>query len=279
MDRRTFAGALGAWALARPGRAGARPAGRPGTRTPGIQLYTLRGLAASDLEGTLAALGAMGYQEVEFAGYHGHAPAEVRRMLDRAGLRAPSAHRDLAGLRGDTLERTLEQAHRIGHRYLVLGWVPMAQYPTAASWRSLGEVLSRAGEQARKTGITVGYHNHDFEFGAGAEGRPLDLLLASTDPRTVVFELDIYWASKAGEDARALLTRHPGRFRMVHVKDMAAGRERRMADPGEGILDFGAILPAAAAAGVEHYFIEHDDPADAMATARKGLAVLQRTAR
>lgn len=275
MDRRTFAGALGAWAFAGRGR----PVGRAGAPPPGIQLYTVRGLAARDLDGTLAALGAMGYQEVEFAGYHGHAPAEVRKMLDRAGLRAPSAHKDLAELQGDALARTLEEAHVAGHRYVVLAWVPVARYPTAASWRALGEILDQAGEEARKAGVTVGYHNHDFEFSPVAEGRPLDLLLESTNPGTVAFELDIYWASKAGQDARALLARHRGRFRMAHVKDMAAGAERRMADPGEGVLDFDAILPAAAAAGVEHYFIEHDYPPDAMATARKGLALLQRTAR
>lgn len=275
MDRRTFAAALGAWALAGRGL----QAGRSGARAPGIQLYTVRGLAASDLDGTLAALGAMGYQEVEFAGYHGHAPTAVRTMLHRAGLRAPSAHKGLAELQGDALARTLEQAQVLGHRYVVLAWVPVARYPTAAAWRSLGEVLNQAGEEARKAGVTVGYHNHDFEFGPGAEGRPLDLLLESTNPGTVAFELDIYWASKAGQDARAILARHPGRFRMVHVKDMAAGAERQMADPGEGVLDFDAILPAAAAAGVEHYFIEHDSPPDAMATARKGLALLQGTAR
>lgn len=275
MDRRALLAALAAMGASPALRAASLPRRPSAAFAPGLQLYTLRGLAAKDLARTLDALGEMGCREVEFAGYHGHDPAAVRGMLDRAGLVAPAAHRPEEDFSGDRLDRALEDAAILGHRYLVLAWVPIARHDTADSWRALGERLSRAGERARGAGVTIGYHNHDFELRPVEGHRPLDLLLSSTDRAAVAFELDLYWCVKGGADPLAFFNAHPGRFRMVHVKDMARGPEQRMADPGEGVLDFGRLLPAAASAGVAHWFIEHDNPPDPMAAARKGVALLR----
>jgi sugar phosphate isomerase/epimerase len=124
------------------------------------------------------------------------------------------------------------------------------------------------------SGVGVGFHNHDVEF-RPVDGRlPMDILVAETDPALVTFELDLYWISVAGHDPVTYLNSHPGRFSMVHVKDMDGSEERRMVDPGEGTIDFPGIYAARERAGIRHWFVEHDRPADAWTTARTGFAYL-----
>jgi sugar phosphate isomerase/epimerase len=280
MNRREFAAALATGlmvprALAAgpghpvPGRSADHP-------TPGIQLYTLRSLMAKDVEQTLATVADMGYREVEFAGYFGRRPEQIRDALTNLDLLAPSAHVDIEAL-GSTWSQTIDRAAVMGHRYLILAWIAPARRGSIDGWRRLGDQLNEAGELAARAGITIGYHNHDFEF-APVDGRlPYDVLLKATDPNLVTLELDLYWIIKAGGDPVAYFEKGQGRYSMVHVKDMDATPARGMTDPGKGIIEFEKILPAAAAAGVRHWFIEHDQPADPLATARQGIAFFQTT--
>ena len=274
MRRRDFvrsAAALAA-ATALPRRlAGAE--GLPGL--PGIQLYTLRSLMAQDLDATLGAVAEIGYREVEFAGYFGRTPTDIRRRLAATGLSAPSTHVDFP-LEGPGWQRTMDDALAAGHQSIILAWLPPERRAPLDAWHRMADVLNQAGEAARRQGLEMGYHNHDFEFQT-LDGRlPYDLLLERTDPALVTFELDLYWISRAGHDPLAYFRKARGRFRQVHVKDMAAGTGRDMVDPGAGILDFPTLLAAAADAGVRHYFVEHDEPSDPMATARAGYAALHR---
>ena len=224
----------------------------------GLQLYTIRGAMAKDFDGSLARVAEIGYREVEFAGYFGRSPQQVRAVLERLGLDAPAAHVPLEALRDDW-ERTLEAARTIGHRYLVVPWIP-AETRTSAGYRAVADLFNRAGEAARRAGLGFAYHNHDFEF-VPVDGRlPYDLLLAETDPSLVKMELDLYWIGKGGRDPLDYFARHPGRFPMVHVKDAdAAGR---MVDVGRGRIDFGRIFARREQAGIRHFFVEHDDPAE-----------------
>jgi sugar phosphate isomerase/epimerase len=242
---------------------------------PGIQLYTLRSLMAQDLEATLAAVAGIGYREVEFAGYFGRPPGEIRRSLAATGLSAPSAHVDFP-LEGPEWQQTMDEALAAGHRFVILAWLPPERRAPLDAWRRLADQLNQAGEAARRQGLEMGYHNHDFEF-QPLEGRlPYDLLLERTDPALVTFELDLYWISRAGHDPLAYFQKARGRFRQVHVKDMAAGAGREMVDPGDGVLDFPTLLAAAATAGVRHFFVEHDEPRDPLGTARAGYTALHR---
>lgn len=104
--------------------------------------------------------------------------------------------------------------------------------------------------------------------------RPYDLLLENTVPELVTMELDLYWISKAGQDPVHYLKRHADRFSLCHVKDMAANGD--MTDVGSGVLDFASILPAARAAGVEHFYVEHDHPAQPFQSITNSISSLQK---
>ena len=245
----------------------------------GIQLYTLRSLMEKDVEATLAAVADIGYREVEFAGEFGRTPARLRATLSRLDLSCPSRH--VPPEFDDGWDATLEASAALGNRYVTVAWIPVEMRRSLDDWKRTAESFARAGEAARRAGLRFAYHNHDFEFAERAGRVPFDVLLESTDPSLVAIELDLYWISKAGHDPLAYLARGAGtdRYKMVHVKDMDATPARGMVDPGTGVLDFSRLLPAARAAGVEHYFVEHDHPGDPLATARTGYRYLQRLLR
>jgi sugar phosphate isomerase/epimerase len=257
IDRRSFlcaalCGAIWGTRAARPEQTCARPTAR--LSRIGLQLYT------ADFAGTLKRVAALGFREVEFAGYHGRTPVEVRAALNLYRLSAPSAHVSTAELRGD-LERTIEAALTVGHDYLVCGYVAAAERRTLDDYRRLAELLNRAGERTRRAGVQLCYHNHDFEFESISSRTPYDLLLAQTDARLVKMQLDLYWIAKAGRSALNYFAEHPGRFSLLHVKDMDATPRRFFTEVGRGVIDFKTILAAAGRAGVRHYFIEQDETA------------------
>ncbi|HET9152250.1 MAG TPA: sugar phosphate isomerase/epimerase [Gemmatimonadales bacterium] len=262
-DRRRFLGAAGAGALALAlpppllELTGAR-IGRIG-----LQLYTVRSLLAKDFEGTLEQVAKIGYKEVEFAGYFDRTPAQVRKLLDHLGLRAPSAHIPLESLQTDWA-RTLDAAEALGHEYLVVAWLDQRDRNSLAALGRTMDTFNKAGDEAWDRRIRFAYHNHDFEF-TPVDGRlPYDVLLAGTDPRYVNFEMDLYWITKGGQDPLAYFQKYPGRFPMVHVKDMAAGQA--MVDVGKGRIDWARIFAKRKEAGIRHYFVEHDEPPDPIAS-------------
>lgn len=264
-DRRTFLQALGAAGLAAalPGSLSARTPARERLGAIGLQLYTMRDLMQQDFEGTLARVAEVGYRQVEFAGYFGRTPRQVRTALDKLGLTAPSSHIDIASLE-QGWDAMLETAHTIGHRYLVVPWVPAERRPTLAGWREVGALFTRAGTRARQAGIGFAFHNHDYEF-VPLEGKlPYDVLLEATDPAAVQMELDLYWIIKGGADPLAYFARYPGRFPMVHVKDMAP--DQSMVDVGAGTIKWAEIFRQHRQAGIEYYFVEHDEPKDPIAS-------------
>lgn len=247
----------------------------------GLQLYTVRSLMASDVERTLADVARIGYGEVEFAGYFGRTPAQIRATLDAEGLVAPAAHLSLGELRTD-LDAAAAASAEVGHRFLVLPFLGGTDRPgntpgeTPADvidgYRRLADEFNRIGEACEAEGLRFAYHNHDFEletFEADEdEGplRPLDVLLMETDPNLVTFEVDFYWVVHGGADPLDYFWRHPGRFELCHLKDRTVRGE--MADVGAGLIDFAGIFERAGQGGLLHYFVEHDNPADPLASVR-----------
>jgi sugar phosphate isomerase/epimerase len=272
-DRRKFLAAAGAGLAASllPAGLAAETGGRIGSI--GVQLYTLRSILPKDFEGTLAALREIGYREVELAGYHGRTPREVRAVLDRVGLAAPAAHVPFEALRDDP-ERLFDEAETLGHRYLVVAWLDSADRQSVQALVRTAAAFNRIGERANARGLRFAYHNHDFEF-TPVEGKvPYDLLLDDTDRKLVSFEMDLYWVAKGGADPLAYFARHPGRFPLVHVKDMAAGQA--MVAVGQGHIDWRRIFGRRKQAGIEHYFVEHDEPADPLASVRTSYEYLRK---
>ena len=275
--RREFLGTLGIAGVGAAMLACTRTNGQasaPPTAMPlGIQLYTLRSLLERDFDGTLARIAEIGYREVEFAGYYNRTPAQVREVLRRTGLSAPSAHVPLPAS-DEVWNRALADAGAIGHEWAVIPYLDQSLRRSPDDWARLADRLNHLAALTKSAGLRQAYHNHDFELAANGTGTFFDLLLTRTDAQLVSFEMDVYWVTKAGADPLALLTKYPGRFPLLHLKDATAAPERRIVDVGSGTIDFPAILRAARPQGLKHVFVEHDQPADPLATARASSTYL-----
>jgi len=240
----------------------------------GLQLYTVRKAMQADVEGTLARVAATGYKEVEFAGYFGKTPTEIRALLERFGLSSPAVH--VGSLAADAWRASLEAANTIGHRYVVVPWIPAEQRGTLDGWKRVAENFNRVAAEARAAGLQLAYHNHDFEF-APVEGRiPYDVLLESTDPHLVQLEIDLYWMTKGGQDPLTYFQRWPGRIPLVHVKDSAGPPDNKMVDVGAGTIDWKRIFARRDQAGIRHFFVEHDQPADLFASIKASYDYLSK---
>jgi len=284
MDRRRFLGHVGAGVVMATGLAQANQSRR--LERIGMQLYTVRAEMAKDFDGTLAQVAALGFREVEFAGYFDRTPQQVRAVLDRNGLTSPSTHIDLAGI-STRLPQIIEASRTIGHKYVVMPWLDDATRAQPDIWQRVSDTLNRAGETARASGIQMGYHNHHFEFVPMPSGKlPLDLMLEQCDPKLVAFELDLAWISAAGQDPLAYFAKYPGRFPMVHVKGLkkkpAQGASTPIdqvlpdiADVGGDTIDWARIFARSEQAGIAHYYVEHDVPASAFDSLKNSISYLQ----
>jgi len=271
MDRRTFLGTMTAATLLtrRLGFA----AEDHKIEKIGLQLYTVRDLMKQDFDGTLAKVAAVGYKEVEFAGYFDHSPKDVRVAVDRHGLTAPSAHIDYKSLSDDKFPAVIEAAKVVGHEYLVNPWIDEEIRKQPDAWKHAAETFNHAGEACKKAGIQFAYHNHWFEFLPVNGKLPYDLLLTECDPNLVKMELDLCWITVGGQDPLKYFDRYPGRFPLVHVKDVkrvppvtAGGAQdfgssmKDMTEVGSGIIEWKKIFAQSDKAGIKHYFVEHDNP-------------------
>jgi sugar phosphate isomerase/epimerase len=258
MERREFLGTASAIALGAVLPPACRTARGAKIEKIGIQLYTVRDQMKADFEGTLAHIAQIGYKEVEFAGYFDHTPADVKAILDRHGLAAPSTHIGLGEI--DDWKKALDTAKAVGHEYVVVPWVPQEKRMTLDGWKNVASVFNRAAQMAKDAGLQFAYHNHDFEFPKMDGQVPYDVLLQSTDPKLVQLEIDLYWITKGGQDPLTYFARWPGRIPLVHVKDGGAAPEYKMADVGQGKIDWKRIFAKRDQAGIKHFFVEHDQP-------------------
>ena len=243
---------------------------RPPLERVGVQLYTLREMMANDVPRTLEQVAALGCKEVEFAGYFDHPPKRLRRWLDETGLTAPAAHLPLDDPELN-LRTTLDNGATLGHSYVILASLPLLERSIAGFQRAAAR-LNYIGSMARARGVGAAYHNHDFEFERSSGRHPYTVLLEETDPALVAMEIDVYWMTRAGEDPLAYFQRYPGRFHLCHLKDM--DRKGRITDVGSGVIDFPKILAARQRAGLRHFFIEHDNPQNALGSVHSSLKYL-----
>jgi len=263
----------------------------------GLQLYSVGAELRRDYQATLKAVAAIGFKTVETAGYAGQTPQALRAAFDANGLACTSAHVQARGngpepnLSGDP-GRLAADMHVLGVRHVIMPsfLVPeghtLRDPMTADDWKATAAFLNRTGAGLKREGLAFGYHNHNAEFAPLAGGTALDLLLRETDPALVQFEMDAGWVVAGGVDPVALLKAHPGRFRMMHVKDVAKGVEPNFAfkvtttEIGRGVIDWPRLLLAADKAGVREYFVEHEPPfarpvLEMLKTSYDNLAALQ----
>lgn len=241
----------------------------------GLQLFTVRTEMEKDFEDTLKKVAAIGYKEVEFAGYFDHSPKEIRQILDRQGLIAPAAHVTYQNIVSNW-QQAVEAAQIIGHTYLVNVIIDPNLLGESNIWHRAAEVFNHAGEISKKAGIQFAYHNHYFEFFPINGKLPYDILLEECDPELVKMEMDFCWAVSVKQDPLAYLQLYPGRFPLVHLKQLKKLPERTpgdevgpilrdrmlpdLADVGDGIINWKQTLVQSIAAGVRHFFVEHDAP-------------------
>ena len=251
-----------------------------------IQLYTLRDQLAIDLEGTLAALAAIGYRRVEHAGFVGRTVTEFKAALDAAGIWASSGHVqipqpfDAAAWRASLADAQVLGSRYIVHPFFGINFGTGEVVRDRATWAAFAHDLNRAGRMARAAGLRLGYHNHNWEFfrlDDGSGDRAFDVLVEEIDPRYVHLELDLFWAWRGAADPVDLFRQTGNLVRQYHVKDLA--QNGSFADPGQGLIDFARIFRAHA---VDEYIVERDDagspprtPADALVTARVGYDFLR----
>jgi sugar phosphate isomerase/epimerase len=279
--------ALGAMALPKGAEALFNAAGHP----LGVQLFTFFNIMDADVQGNLHKIAAIGYKEIESAfskkgGYYGLKPKAFAALCKAEGLAWKSHHvlgapfklppgtKTPAGPDGkpmvlppmlnlrDNMQQLVDEAAEGGIPYLVCANSPTG---TLAEIKSTVEVLNKTGELCKKANIQLCYHNHDMEFKAVDGKVPYHLLLTETHAELVKMELDLAWATKAGVNIIELFNQHPGRFPLLHVKDISA--DFKTLEPvGDGVVKFKEIFAHTQTAGVKHYFVEHDMPKDALAS-------------
>jgi sugar phosphate isomerase/epimerase len=277
-------------------------------RTFGVQLYTVRGRIAKERKETLEAIARIGYREVEVLRADMATTVPAAR---RVGLTAPSAHIEAPIVTGNwqpwrqaaklfpmdlpaddayDMARAADDLRALDIRYAVVAYLMPGERNAPGFYERFADQLNRAGETARRAGLTLCYHNHGFEFEQGPDGRtPFETLVQRLDPSLVRFELDVFWVAIAGLDPAALIARHGKQVALLHLKDAAKGAApatdeakvppQAFAEVGQGTLDFPKILEAGAAAGVAHYFVEQDHtPGDPVQSLQTSFANLQRMA-
>ena len=245
----------------------------------GLQLYTVRDFMAKDPAGTLAKVAQIGYNSLEGATYnsgdekfYGMDARTFAGMLKTNGLVMRSCHyrygEDSKGalltngvFNGTILhdwDRAVEDAHTLGLNYMICAWLSESERGTLDHYKKMAADFNIAGEKCHKAGIQFCHHNHDFEFAAQGGAYPYDILLNETDPKLVKMELDLYWATRAGQDPVKIFEAHPGRFPLWHLKDIDKTPARDTTEVGNGTVDFKRIFAHKATAGMKYWFVEQD---------------------
>jgi sugar phosphate isomerase/epimerase len=251
----------------------------------GVQLYTLRDVISQKPAETLHALEQIGFGEVEVVAA---SLDKIWESLKQTSLKPVSLHLDTLMFTRDQakLPAALEDAGRRGFQYVVCPYVRPEDRGGADVMRKLGDTLNKAGEVCNKSGLRLCYHNHAFEFEASGQGTLFDILMETADPKLAGIELDIMWTQVAGVDPVAVLKKYGKRVELMHLKDVEKGvpvqykesiPRSAFREVGGGVIDFAAVLKAAAQAGVKHYFVEQDQtPGDPVASLRKSFDYLRK---
>jgi sugar phosphate isomerase/epimerase len=235
------------------------------------QLYSSRNFPP--LPSQLPILKAMGYDAIEpwLPAYEAD-PAAFRRALDDTGLKCLGFHMPLDGLVAEP-DRFIDIALTLGATCMIPPWIdPARRLPTPAFWQSVGADLAKGAERAAQHGLTVAWHNHDFEYASLPDGtRPIDHILATPG---VMFEIDCGWITRAGADPAAEVVRYKDRIVAIQTKDTAPSgttQDDGWTATGDGTIDWAALAPLFRQTTATHMVTEHDNPSDWQAFARRSI--------
>ncbi|MCX7818411.1 MAG: sugar phosphate isomerase/epimerase [Kiritimatiellae bacterium] len=234
----------------------------------GLQLYSLRDSFKQDVGATLDFVRELGFKYVELAGTYGLSAEAFRQMLDTRGLVAVAAHYPMERFLKDP-DSIAREAKALGLTYVGVAWYPHKAPLDEAQARKMAADFNAAGRAMAERGLRFFYHNHGYEFHPWGNRTLMDLVIEETDPKLVTFEMDVLWTIFPGQDPAAWLRRYPGRWELMHLKDLKKGVQGDLSGKtdvrndvalGTGQVDFPALLKAAAETGVKWYFIEDESP-------------------
>jgi sugar phosphate isomerase/epimerase len=271
MTRRTFFPSVLALALAAVVLAEKPAAVGTFKGVTGLQLYSLRdSFKIKGIAPTLDKVKAWGITEIEIAGVQGLQPEAFRKELDSRGMKAISGHWPFERLEKEPAACVAE-AKAMGCSYVACAWVPhgSAEF-TEADARKAITVFNKAGEVAVAAGLKFAYHAHGYEFQPHGDGTLFDLMAKEMKAGVADFEMDVFWIVHPGQDPVKLLQKYPGRFTLMHLKDLKKGARTGILTGhapneesvalGTGQVNWAAVLKAAEVSGVKHYFIEDEAP-------------------
>ncbi len=256
----------------------------------GLALYTVREDMSKDPVETLEKVAGTGYAYVEAAGYkegkyYGMEPDEFKKSLMKLGLTPMSTHQSTITL--ENADQLISDAKAAGFRYFVIPVPPEGHYTRDPETQKrhmdgdlepLVDMLNTIGKKCKDQGLSLLYHNHDFEYEKNAQGVvPIEYMIENTNPEYVNFQMDLYWVTKAGSDPLAYFNKYPGSFKAWHVKDM--DEEGNFAPVGTGTIDFKRILKEKEMSGMQFYLVEQDrnfktPPLEAIKISHKSLVKL-----
>ena len=239
----------------------------------GLQLYTIRDAMTADPAGTLKKVSDLGYKNMELAGYadgkfYGYTPAEFKKIVNDLGMDVLSSHAavESTGITPETAKVMADAHAEVGVKYCVQPWVNEPDRTIETYKKMIGD-WNEVGRIMKTVGIQFAYHNHNFEF-ATIEGIVpyYDIFMPEMDADLITMELDLFWASKAGQDPVAMFNKYPGRFQLLHFKDMKTNEapffdviKDDVCSVGAGVIDFKKILAAKEVAGMKYLFVEDDN--------------------
>jgi sugar phosphate isomerase/epimerase len=239
----------------------------------GLQIYSLRDIYKKDAPAALDKVKEFGIKIVETYNNPTPAPAELKKLLDERGLKPVSGHFGY-GMFEKELPKVIENAKALGLEYAGIAWID--HEPGVFGDEQVAKAaanFNKWGEEMSKQGLKFMYHCHGYEFRPVAEGSDktwMDVLMEKTKPEFVAFEMDVFWVVHPGADPVKYLNKYPGRWQLMHIKDLQKGVRTGVYTghapveqgvvAGTGQMDWPAIFRAASKSGVKYYFIEDEHP-------------------
>jgi sugar phosphate isomerase/epimerase len=232
----------------------------------GIQLYSLHHQLEKDVPGTLKYIRESGYTDVETAGFYNMSPADFKKQLDKAGLKCTGMHSGDDNRFRDKLDEIIAEAEALKPVYVNSPWVQEQHRKDAESCKRIAADFNEWGKKLQAAGFRFAFHNHDAEFKPMGNTTPEDIFIQETDPALVDFQLDLFFVKKVGIEPAHYLRKYAGRFKLVHLKDIAKGTPTGFAEApddacvplGTGQIDWPKTLAACADTGVKYYYVEDE---------------------
>lgn len=231
----------------------------------GLQLYTLREEIPAGIDAVFKKITTAGYNSVEMYGFNPKdqffkkSPKEIDALLKSNHLITPSGHYQLELFEKDA-SQTIDAALALGHKYIVIPWLPESIRKTKEDYKVIAEKVNNAAALCKKQNLKLAYHNHEFEFTKFEDGScGYDVLLNDTDKDLVNFELDLFWVVTAGLDPIDFFKQNPGRFKMWHVKDKDKTNPKLTTEIGTGSINFKPIFAKSKLSGLEYFYVEQEN--------------------